>query len=128
MATTSLRSTVAITTYVELSDELAALKLRQKQIERQQEALKAEVLEQIGDRREVRVNKQVRILEPHVEEKISRAVSDEIAVEFCKQHGLTFSTRTPEYVAPATFSKYVREDRLPEEFVERKLETVIVIL
>jgi hypothetical protein len=124
MATT-LRSTNVITSFVEFTDELAAIQLRAKQLEREIEDMTPAVLEQIGERREVRVNKQVRILTPRIDESISRACDDETAVEWCKSHGLKFSTRTPEYVAPASFSKYVKENRIPESMIER-IQTIAV--
>lgn len=118
MATT-LRSTNVITNFVEFSDELAAIKLRAKQLERELEDMTPAVLEQIGERREVRVNKQVRILTPRIDEKISRSCDDETAVEWCKSHGLKFSERSQFYVAPASFTKYVKENRIPESMIER---------
>tara|TARA_R110000868_G_scaffold313543_1_gene574519 strand:+ start:98 stop:481 length:384 start_codon:yes stop_codon:yes gene_type:complete len=126
MATT-LRSTNVITSFVELTDEMAALKLRSKQLEREIEEMTPAVLEQIGERREVRVNKQVRILTPRIDEKISRACDDETAVEWCRQHGLKFSERTPFYVAPASFTKYVKENRIPESMIERTTTTAVSV-
>jgi len=128
MAVSTLRSTNIITQFVEFSDELAACKLRAKQLERELEDMTPAVLDQIGDRREVRINKQVRILTPRIDETISRACDDETAVEWCKQHGLKFSTRTPEYVAPASFTKYVKESRIPEHMIERKMTTAVNVL
>ncbi len=128
MSTTTLRSTLSITSFVELSDELAALKLRQKQVEQDLKRLQPEVLDQIGERREVRVNKQVRILTPRIEESISRSCDDETIVEWCKSHGLKYSERSAEYVAPATFVKYVRENLLPENFIERTTTTTVNVM
>jgi hypothetical protein len=89
--------------------------------------LRPEVIAEIGERREIAVRGQVRILEPEVKESISRACDDETAVEFCKANGLKYSERSAEYVAPATFSKYVRDGIVPEELIERKTETIVVV-
>ena len=118
MATSTLRSTKAITDYVVLTDELAAIATRQKDIERELKLLQAEVLDQIGERRSVMVNKQVRVLSPRIVESIKRVVDDETAVEYCRQHGLKFQERTPVYVAPATFSVHVKAGLLPAEFYD----------
>lgn len=128
MTTTSLRSTNAITSFVELSDELAALAIRQKQITAELKRLTPEVLEQIGERREARVNKQVRVLTPRHDESISRACDEETIIEFCKTHGLAFQTRSPEWLAPATFGKYCREGLIPEAMIERKVTTGISVV
>lgn len=126
--TTSLRSTLAITSFVELSDELAAIQIRAKQITAELKRLTPEVLEQIGDRREVRVNKQVRVLTPRIDESIGRACTDEEIVEFCRQNELKFQTRSPEYVAPATFTKYVKEGLIPEPMIERTITTGVSVI
>lgn len=128
MTTTTLRSTQAITSFVELSDELAAIQIRAKQIAAELKRLTPEVLEQIGERREARVNKQVRVLTPRHDESISRACEESEIVAFCKEHGLAFQTRSPEWLAPATFGKYVREGLIPEPMIERTVTIGINVI
>jgi hypothetical protein len=89
--------------------------------------LRPQVLEEIGDRREIAVRGQVRVLIPSVKESISRACDDETAVEFCRANGLKYSERSAEYCAPASFSSYVRAGLIPEEMIDRKTEITIVV-
>lgn len=128
MTSSTLRSTKALTKFVELTDESRLIAARLKSIERELKLLQPEVLEQIGPCRSVSVNKQVRTLQRDIVESVKRIVDDETAVEFCKSRGLAFSTRSPEFVAPATFSKYYREGLLsPELYNVEQTEIVVVI-
>lgn len=125
MTTTNIRSTALITRYVTTVDRIALLSAQLADLQRVEEHIRQDVLSEIGERRAVQVRGKLRILEPVVKTSISRACDDAEAVEFCKAHGLPVQTRTPEYIAPATFSKYAREGRLPEDMIERK-ETVSI--
>jgi hypothetical protein len=93
----------------------------------EEKKLRPQVLDEIGDRREIAVRGQVRVLLPAVKESISRACDDETAVEFCRANGLKYSERTALYVAPASFSAYVRQGLIPDEMIERKTEQTIVV-
>jgi hypothetical protein len=125
--TINLRSTSALTRYVAVSDRLATIARQLETLKAEEKKLRPQVLEEIGDRREIAVRGQVRILIPSVKESISRACDDETAVEFCKSHGLKYSERSAEYVAPASFSSYVKQGLIPEEMIERKSELTIVV-
>jgi hypothetical protein len=125
--TINLRSTSALTRYVAVSDRLATLAKQLEELKTEEKKLRPQVLEEIGDRREIAVRGQVRILSPSVKESISRACDDETAVQFCMVNGLKYSERTALYVAPASFSSYVRAGLIPEEMIERKTELTIVV-
>jgi len=127
MATINLRSTSVLSRYVAVSDRLATLAKQLEELKAEEKKLRPAVLDEIGDRREIAVRGQVRILSPSVKESISRACDDETAVEFCKDNGLKYSERSAEYVAPASFSSYVKQGLIPEEMIERKTEQTIVV-
>ena len=44
-----------------------------------------------------------------------------------KALGLPVSSRSPEYVAPATFSKYVREGLVADELIKKTTEAIVVV-
>jgi hypothetical protein len=88
--------------------------------------LRPEVLEAIGDRREIAVRGQVRILEPSVKESIGQE-DTERTVEVFKAIGLPVNTRSAEYVAPASFSKLCRDGVVPDELIRRTSETIVVV-
>jgi hypothetical protein len=127
MTTVSLRSSSTLTRYVNVSDRLATLAKQIETLKAEEKKLRPHVLEEIGERREIAVRGQVRVLIPSVKESISRACDDETAVEFCKANGLKYSERSAEYVAPASFSSYVKQGLIPEEMIERKSELTIVV-
>lgn len=127
MTSSTLRSTKTLTTFVQLTDESVLLAKRLKAIQAELKAMQPEVLEQIGDRRSVSVNKQVRIIERKKIESVKRVVDDETAVKYCKSKGLAFSERSEEYVAPATFLKYYREGLLSPELFAIETETTVVV-
>jgi len=127
MATINLRSTSVLSRYVAVSDRLATLAKQLEELKAEEKKLRPAVLDEIGDRREIAVRGQVRILSPSVKESISRACDDETAVEFCKANGLKYSERSAEYCAPASFSSYVKQGLIPEEMIERKTEQTIVV-
>lgn len=127
MTTISLRSSAVLSRYVAVSDRLATLAKQLDTLKAEEKKLRPQVLDEIGDRREIAVRGQVRILIPSVKESISRACDDETAVQFCMVNGLKYSERTALYVAPASFSSYVRAGLIPEEMIERKTELTIVV-
>jgi hypothetical protein len=123
----NLRSTAAITNFVNLSDEAKTLVVRLKAIETELKLIQPDVLEQIGEGRAVKVGSQVRTLRPGLIESIKRTCDDSTAVEWCRAHGLKFQERSPEYVAPATFSAHVKAGLMdPELFVIESTQTIVV--
>lgn len=126
--TSNLRSTKAITDYITLSDESATITARLKAITRELTELQPTVLEQIGEGRAVKIGSQVRTIKPGTTEKISRTCDDLSAVQWCKAHGLKFSTRSPEYVAPATFSALVRSSQMHRDFYEIETTVIVVVI
>ena len=126
--TSNLRSTAAITNYVQLSDESATIAARLKAISQELKALEPTVLEQIGEGRAVKVGSQVRTVKPGTVESIKRTCDDETAVEFCKSHGLKFQERSAEYVAPATFSAHVKSGAMSDELYAIEQTTIIVVI
>jgi hypothetical protein len=88
--------------------------------------LRPEVIAEIGERREIAVRGQVRILEPQVKESIGQ-LDTELTVERFKAIGLPVNVRSAEWVAPASFSKLVKEGSVPEELIKRTSETIVIV-
>ena len=124
--TSNLRSTAAITNFVQLSDESATIAARSKAIERELKELQPTVLEQIGDGRAVKIGSQVRTVKPGTVDKITRICDDATAVNFCKEHNLKYQERSAEYVAPATFSAHVKAGAMSLELYD--IETTIIVV
>ena len=126
--TSNLRSTAAITNYVQLSDESATIAARSKAIERELKELQPTVLEQIGDGRAVKIGSQVRTVKPGTVENITRICDDATAVNFCIEHGLKHQERSAEYVAPATFSAHVKAGAMSPELYDIETTTIVVVI
>jgi len=126
--TSNLRSTKAITDYVQLSDEQSTISARLKAISRELAELQPVVLEQIGEGRAVKIGSQVRTVKPGTVEKISRTCDDQTAVDYCKDHGLRYQERSAEYVAPATFSAHVKSGSMSPELYEIEITTIVVVI
>ena len=126
--TSNLRSTAAITSFVQLSDESATITARLKAIQREMKELESTVLEQIGDGRAVKVGSQVRTIKPGIVESIKRTCDDETAVEWCKAHNLKFQERSAEYVSPATFSSHVKAGAMSAELFAIEQTTIVVVI
>lgn len=123
----NLRSTAKITDFVNLSDEAKTLAVRLKAIQTELAQIQAEVLEQIGEGRAVKVGSQVRTLRPAAIESIERTCDDETAVDYCKTRGLKYQERSAEYVAPATFSAHVKAGLMSAElYVTEKTQSIVV--
>jgi hypothetical protein len=108
MATISLRSTKELTDYVRTCDRLRALAVQVEELQKHEERLRPAVLAQIresGDSRAVIVRGQPRILKVIVDESI-RLDKDKEAdvVDAARTAGVKVSTRTPDYVHPATLT------------------------
>ena len=127
MDTINLRSTKTLTDYVKTTDRMRTLAKQLAELTKLEAKLRPEVLAEIGERREVAVNKQVRILEKQVKESIGRACTDEEAAAYCKAHGLTFQTRSAEYVAPATFTKLAKDGLIPDELIKREITELVIV-
>ena len=125
-ATVNRRSNKTLTAYVETVDKMRALARKLADLQKIETALRPDVLEQIGERREVIVNGTCRILEPETKESIGQ-VDTEKTVEAFHALGLPVSVRSAEYVAPATFSKFVREGIVPGELIKRTEERIVVV-
>lgn len=106
--TTLTRSTNAISDYVRANRRAIAAALELKQANAEMESLQADVIEQIGESRTVKVDGSVSTLTPRVTESIKRTCDDETAVAFFRAHGLNINTRSAEYIAPAAFSAKVK--------------------
>ena len=125
-ATVNRRSNKTLTAYVETVDKMRALAKQLTDLQKIETQLRPEVLEQIGERREVIINGTCRILEPEVKESIGQ-VDTERTTEAFKALGLPVSARSAEYVAHATFSKYVREGIVPDELIRKTEERIVVV-
>lgn len=124
--TINLRSTAALTNYVRTTDRMRTLAKQLNELSKIETKLRPEVLEAIGDRREIAVRGQVRILEPSIKESIGQA-DTERTVEVFRSLGLPLNTRSPEYVAPASFGKLVRDGVVPEELIRRTSESIVIV-
>lgn len=124
--TVNRRSNKTLTSYVETVDKMRVLAKQLSDLNKIEAALRPEVLDQIGERREVIINGTCRILEPETKESIGQVDTEKTTAAF-KNLGLPVSTRTPEYVAPATFKKLVLEGSVPEELIKRETESIVVV-
>ena len=127
MVSSTLRSTKNLTHFVRLSDESKTLAARLKEVERELTALTPEILETIQGSRAVKIGTQIRLITEGATESIKRTCDDATAVEFCKANGLKFSTRSPEYVAPATFTALVRSSQMHVDYYAIDVTRIIVV-
>jgi hypothetical protein len=114
---TNRRSTKEISAWVEAVDRQAVIARELKELERLEESLRATVLAQIGNRRECTIGGQIRILTPTTIQSV-KIVDPELLLEHCKANGLNYSTRTPEFVAPATARKLRLEGTIGDDLAE----------
>lgn len=124
--TIKLRSTKLINDYVRTVDTMRSLALKLSELSKLEERMRPDVLAAIGTRAEKEIKNQIRILEPSTKESIGQR-DTEVTVEEFKKLGLPVNTRSPEFVAPATFRKMVLEGAVPEYLVKRETETIIVV-
>ena len=124
--TINLRSTATLTNYVKTVDRMRTLAKQLAELSKLESKLRPEVLEAIGDRREIAVRGQVRILEPSVKESIGQE-DTERTIEVFKVIGLPLNTRSAEYVAPALFSALVKKGVVPEELIRRTSESIVIV-
>jgi hypothetical protein len=126
MATLNLRSTKELTRYVQICDRLATIERTRKELEQEEKKLRPAIIAEIGDRREIAVRGQVRILIPSVRESIGQLDTEATVARFIEL-GLPVAERSPLWCPPATFSKLVKEGSVPEDLIKRSTETLIVI-
>ena len=128
MTTTAinLRSTKNISDYVRTVDTMRKLAKKLSELSKLEERMRADVLEEIGERREAEIRKQIRILEPSIKESIGQN-DPEITVEAFKTIGIPVSTRNPEFVPPSTFKKLVLDGVVPEYLIRREKESIIIV-
>ncbi len=122
----NLRSTKTLTDYVQTTDRMKTLAKKLNELSKLEEKQRPAVLAEIGDRREIAVRGQVRILEPMKKESIGQ-IDTEKTVTVFKEIGLPVNVRSAEFVAPATFSKLVKDGVVPEELISRKTESIVVV-
>ena len=122
------RSTLAITNFVQASRKAAALAMELKQVSASMDALREEVLEQIGDGRTVKVDGALATLTPRVSQSVKRTCSDEEAVAFFRSHGMNVNTRTPEFIAPAAFSAAVKRGAVDPSLFEVSQEIGVNVI
>ena len=124
--TINLRSTKTLTDYVQVTDRMKTLAKKLNELSKLEEKQRPAVLAEIGDRREIAVRGQVRILEPMTKESIGQLDTDN-TVKVFKEIGLPVNVRSAEFVAPATFSKLVKDGVVPEELISRKTESIVAV-
>ena len=124
--TINLRSTKTLTDYVQTTDRMKTLAKKLNELSKIEEKQRPAVLAEIGDRREIAVRGQVRILEPMTKESIGQLDTDN-TVKVFKEIGLPVNTRSAEFVAPATFGKLVKDGVVPEALISRKTEAIVVV-
>lgn len=124
--TINLRSTKTLTDYVQVTDRMKTLAKKLNELSKLEEKQRPAVLAEIGDRREIAVRGQVRILEPSTKESIGQLDTEKTVTVF-KEIGLPVNTRSAEFVAPATFSKLVKDGVVPEELIKRETTSIVVV-
>jgi hypothetical protein len=124
--TINLRSTKLITDYVRTVDTMRSLAKKLSELNKIEERMRPNVLAAIGDRAEKEIKHQIRILEPSVTDSIGQR-DTEVTVEALKRLGLPVNTRSPEFVAPASFSALVKKGVVPEELIRRTSESIVIV-
>jgi hypothetical protein len=116
MATISLRSTKELTDYVKTCDRLRAIAVQIEALQQTEERLRPAVLTQIresGESRAVIVRGAPRILKVIVDESVRLDKDkEETVVDAARKAGVKVSTRTPDYVHPATLAAAYRRGLL----------------
>ena len=126
MTTINLRSTKLISDYVKTVDTMRTLAKKLSELSKLEERMRPDVLAAIGERAEKEIRKQIRILEPSTKESIGQ-VDTEKTVETFKAIGLPVTSRSPEFVPPATFRKLVIDGSVPEYLVKRETEHIVIV-
>ena len=125
--TISTRSNAALTQYVKTCDRMRALTHEIKELERLEEQLRPQILEQLSaDPRPVKVAGALRIVRRDVERSVS-IVDQAKALEYARQHGLKIQEPRPETVNTNTLRGRALDGVLPEGICQITETPVIVI-
>ena len=125
--TISTRSNAVLTKYVKACDRMRALTHELKELERLEEQLRAEVLQQLSeDPRPVKIGGALRIVRKDVERSVS-IIDQAKALEYARQHGLKIQEPKPETVNTNTLRARALDGVLPEGICKVTETPVIVI-
>ena len=125
--TISTRSNAALTQYVKTCDRMRALTHEIKELERLEEQLRPQILEQLSaDPRPVKVAGALRIVRRDVERSVS-IVDQAKALEYAKQNGLKVQEPKPESVNTNTLRGRALDGVLPEGICQITETPVIII-
>ena len=126
--TITLRSTALLTDYVRTVDKIATLSRQLKELERHEENTRPEVIAEIGDRREVAIRGQVRVLRIAEKTSISASVEQSVLVAEAKRVGVKVSVQPAEYVHSSTLRAAVESGKIVDEFIERKTTQIVEVI
>ena len=125
--TISTRSNAILTKYVKACDRMKALAHELKELERLEEQLRGEVLQQLSaDPRPVKIGGALRIVRKDVERSVS-IIDQQKALEYAKSHGLKIQEPKPETVNTNTLRGRALDGVLPEGIC-RVTETPVVVI
>ena len=125
--TISTRSNAVLTQYVKACDRMKALAHELKELERLEEQLRPQILEQLSaDPRPVKVAGALRIVRRDVERSVS-IVDQAKALEYAKQNGLKVQEPKPESVNTNTLHGRALDGVLPAGICQVTEKPVVVI-
>ena len=125
--TISTHSNAALTAYVKACDRMRALTHEIKELERLEEQLRPQILEQLSaDPRPVKVAGALRIVRRDVERSVS-IVDQAKALEYAKQNGLKVQEPKPESVNTNTLRARALDGVLPAGICQVTEKPVVVI-
>ena len=125
--TISTRSNAVLTAYVKTCDRMKALAHELKELERLEEQLRPQILEQLSaDPRPVKVAGALRIVRKDVEKSVS-IIDQTKALEYARQHGLKIQEPKPETVNTNTLRARALDGVLPAGICQVTEKPVVVI-
>ena len=125
--TISTRSNAVLTQYVKTCDRMRALTHEIKELERLEEQLRPQILEQLSaDPRPVKVAGSLRIVRKDVERSVS-IIDQGKALEYAKAHGLKVQEPRPESVNTNTLRARALDGVLPAGICQVTEKPVVVI-
>ena len=125
--TISTRSNAVLTQYVKTCDRMKALTHELKELERLEEQLRPQILEQLSaDPRPVKVAGSLRIVRKDVERSVS-IIDQAKALEYARQHGLKIQEPKPETVNTNTLRARALDGVLPAGICQVTEKPVVVI-
>ena len=125
--TISTRSNAVLTQYVKTCDRMRALAHELKELERLEEQLRPQILEQLSaDPRPVKVAGSLRIVRKDVERSVS-IIDQAKALEYARQHGLKIQEPKPETVNTNTLRARALDGVLPAGICQVTEKPVVVI-